>query len=126
MGVQGKYIGRCDIEIIEKGKPIVDVSNQKMMLDVFSQRLKKLQERDPKRKIEEIYKNSPNVLASIERFRAGIASANATLNNVTNSSSFTLFPLSGSVKSEKKTLKAVDQILDKCKKLDEKSVALAS
>ena len=126
MGVQGKYIGRCDIEIIEKGKPIIDVSNQKMMLDVFSQRLKKLQERDPKRKIEEIYKNSPNVLASIERFRAGIASANATLSNVTNSSSFTLFPLSGSVKSENKTLKAVDQILDKCKKLDEKSVALAS
>ena len=126
MGVQGKYIGRCDIEIIEKGKPIVDVSNQKMMLDVFSQRLKKLQERDPKRKIEDIYKNSPNVLASIERFRAGIASANATLSNVTNSSSFTLFPLSGLVESEKKTLKAVDQILDKCKKLDEKSVAVAS
>ena len=59
-------------------------------------------------------------------FRAGIASANATLSNVTNSSSFTLFPLSGSVESEKKTLKAVDQILDKCKKLDEKSVAVAS
>ena len=97
-----------------------------MMLDVFSQRLKKLQERDPKRKIEDIYKNSPNVLASIERFRAGIESANATLKNVTNSSSFTLFPLSGSVESEKKTLKAVDKILDKCKRLDEKSVALAS
>ena len=92
----------------------------------FFQRLKKLQERDPKRKIEDIYKNSPNVLASIERFRAGIASANATLSNVTNSSSFTLFPLNGSVESEKKTLKAVDQILDKCKKLDEKSVAVAS
>ena len=126
MGVQGKYIGRCDINIIEKNKPIIDVSNQKMMLSVFTERLEKLQQRDPKRKIEDIYKNSPNVLASIQRFRAGIESANATLSKVVNTSHFTLFPLSGSVESEKKILKAVDKVLDECKTLDEKSVALSS
>jgi hypothetical protein len=126
MGVQGKYIGRCDISIAEKNKPIVDVSNQKMMLSVFSERLKKLQQRDPKRKIEDIYKNSPNVLASIQRFRSGIESANATLSKVVNTSHFTLFPLSSAVESEKKILKAVDEVLDKCRSLDDKSVALSS
>jgi 2',3'-cyclic-nucleotide 2'-phosphodiesterase (5'-nucleotidase family) len=126
MGVQGKYIGRCDISIAEKNKPIVDVSNQKMMLSVFTERLKRLQQRDPKRKIEDIYKNSPNVLASIQRFRSGIESANATLSKVVNTSHFTLFPLSSAVESEKKILKAVDEVLDKCKSLDDKSVALSS
>lgn len=126
LGIQGKNIGRCDISIVEKGKPVIDVSSQKMMLSAFSQRLKKLQERDPKRKIEEIYKNSPNVLATVERLRAGVKSANTTLSKVTNSSSFSLIPLSGSVDSEKKVLKAVNEVLDKCKILDEKSVAVAS
>ena len=42
------------------------------------------------------------------------------------SSSFSLIPLSGSVDSEKKVLKAVNEVLDKCKILDEKSVAVAS
>ena len=126
LGIQGKHIGRCDLNIVDKTKPLVDVSTQKMMLSVFSQRLKKLQERDPKRKIEEIYKNSPKVLATVERLRAGIKSANGTLSKVVNSSSFSLIPLSGSVKSEKKILKEVNEVLDKCKMLDEKSVALAS
>lgn len=126
LGIEGKNIGRCDISIVEKGKPVIDVSSQKMMLGAFSQRLKKLQERDPKRKIEEIYKNSPNVLATVERLRAGVKSANTTLSKVTNSSSFSLIPLSGSVDSEKKVLKAVNEVLDKCKILDEKFVAVAS
>tara|TARA_B100001996_G_C18658021_1_gene591951 strand:- start:823 stop:1746 length:924 start_codon:yes stop_codon:yes gene_type:complete len=126
MGIQGKYIGRCDINIVEKGMPIVDVSSQRMMLSVFSQRLKKLQERDPKRKIEDIYKNSPNVLATVERMRAGITSANTALSKVTNSSSFSLTPLNGSVESEKKILKSVNEVLDKCKILDDKSVAASS
>ena len=52
MGVQGKHIGRCDIEIIEKGKPIVDISNQKMMLDVFTQRLKSFKKEIQKERLK--------------------------------------------------------------------------
>ena len=97
-----------------------------MMADIFSQRLSKLQEKDPKKKIEDIYKNSPNVLATVERLRKGIESANSVLNNTKNRSSFTFIPLSRSVASEKNILKEVDKVLDTCKKLDEKGLKLTS
>ena len=126
LGIQGKNIGRCDINIADKNKPIRDVSSQMMMADIFSQRLSKLQEKDPKKKIEDIYKNSPNVLATVERLRKGIESANSVLNNTKNRSSFTFIPLSRSVASEKNILKEVDKVLDTCKKLDEKGLKLTS
>ena len=83
-------------------------------------------EKDPKKKIEDIYKNSPNVLATVERLRKGIESANSVLNNTKNRSSFTFIPLSRSVASEKNILKEVDKVLDTCKKLDEKGLKLTS
>ena len=50
LGIQGKNIGRCDISIADKNKPVRDVSSQMMMAEIFSQRLSKLQEKDPKRR----------------------------------------------------------------------------
>ena len=103
-----------------------DVSSQMMMAEIFSQRLSKLQEKDPKKKIEDIYKNSPNVLATVERLRKGVESANSVLKNTPNRSSFTFVPLSGSVPSEKSILKEVDKVLETCKKLDDKGSKITS
>lgn len=126
LGIQGKNIGRCDISIADKNKPVRDVSSQMMMAEIFSQRLSKLQEKDPKTKIEDIYKNSPNVLATVERLRKGIESANSVLKNTPNRSSFTFVPLSGSVPSEKSILKEVDKVLETCKELDDKGSKITS
>ena len=126
LGIQGKNIGRCDISIADKNKPVRDVSSQMMMAEVFSQRLSKLQVKDPKKKIEDIYKNSPNVLATVERLRKGIESANSVLKNTPNRSSFTFVPLSGSVPSEKSILKEVDKVLETCKELDDKGSKITS
>ena len=126
LGIQGKNIGRCDISIADKNKPVRDVSSQMMMAEIFSQRLSKLQEKDPKKKIEDIYKNSPNVLATVERLRKGIESANSVLKNTPNRSSFTFVPLSGSVPSEKSILKEVDKVLETCKELDDKGSKITS
>ena len=126
LGIQGKNIGRCDISIADKNKPVRDVSSQMMMAEIFSQRLSKLQEKDPKKKIEDIYKNSPNVLATVERLRKGIESANSVLKNTPNRSSFTFVPLSGSVPSEKSILKEVNKVLETCKELDDKGSKVTS
>ena len=126
LGIQGKNIGRCDISIADKNKPVRDVSSQMMMAEIFSQRLSKLQEKDPKKKIEDIYKNSPNVLATVERLRKGVESANSVLKNTPNRSSFTFVPLSGSVPSEKSILKEVDKVLETCKELDDKGSKITS
>ena len=98
------------VNIADKNKPVRDVSSQMMMAEIFSQRLSKLQEKDPKKKIEDIYKNSPNVLATVERLRKGVESANSVLKNTPNRSSFTFVPLSGSVPSEKSILKEVANV----------------
>jgi len=121
LGIQGKNIGRCDIYIADKTKPIRDVSTQMAMINYFSQRLNKLQEKDPKRKIEDIYKNSPNVLSTVERLRTGIESAKATLSKTVNRSSFKLVALDSSVPSEKAILQSVNEVLETCTELDKNS-----
>ena len=121
LGIQGKNIGRFDIYISEKGKPLQDVSSQMTMLNLYTQRLNKLQERDPKRKVEDIYKNSPNVLSTITKLKDGIKTSKETLKKAKNRSSFTMIPLSGSVASEKAILRDVDKVLERCKELDEQS-----
>ena len=121
LGIQGKNIGRCDIYIVDKTKPIRDVSTQMAMINYFSHRLNKLQEKDPKRKIEDIYKNSPNVLSTVERLRTGIESAKSTLSKTVNRSSFKLIALDSSVPSEKAILQSVNEVLETCTTLDKKS-----
>ena len=121
LGIQGKNIGRFDIYISEKGKPLQDVSSQMTMLNLYTQRLNKLQERDPKRKVEDIYKNSPNVLSTITKLKDGIKTSKETLKKAKNRSSFTMIPLSGSVASEKAVLRDVDKVLERCKDLDSQS-----
>ena len=121
LGIQGKNIGRCDIHIVDKSKPIRDVSTQMAMLNYFSQRLNKLQEKDPKRKIEDVYKNSPNVLSTVERLRTGIESARTTLSKTVNRSAFKLVALDSSVPSEKAILQSVNEVLDTCTELDNNS-----
>ena len=119
-------VGRYDanygqVYISEKGKPLQDVSSQMTMLNLYTQRLNKLQERDPKRKVEDIYKNSPNVLSTITKLKDGIKTSKETLKKAKNRSSFTMIPLSGSVASEKAILRDVDKVLERCKELDEQS-----
>ena len=91
------------------------------MLNYFSQSLNKLQEKDPKRKIEDIYKNSPNVLSTVERLRAGIKSAKSTLSKTVNRSAFKLIALDSSFPSEKAILRSVNEVLETCTALDKNS-----
>ena len=121
MGIQGKYIGRFDITISDKTKPITDITSRLMAMNFYENRLKTLQNKDPKKPIEEIYKNNRSVLDMIEKFKAGAAESESELQGAPNKSFYSLIPLNGGIASERGLLKLVDQVLDTCEELDKKA-----
>jgi len=77
-----------------------------------------LQKKNPDKPLEEIYKNNPNVLNMVQKFKTGVSESKENLKDALNTSFYTLVPLNGNVPSEKSLLKLVDQTLDRCSELD--------
>ena len=117
-GIQGKYVGRLDVDIMDKSKKIKDVTGPMMTVSVFEKRLNNLQKRDPDKPLEEIYKDSPNVLNMVEKYKDGLSSSKSSLTNTINTSYYSLIPLNGNVASEKSLLAVVDEALKMCTTLD--------
>lgn len=118
-GIQGKYLGRLDVDIKDKSQKIKDVTGPMMTVSVFEKRLNNLQKKDPDQSLEEIYKNSPNVLNMVEKYKDGLSSSNTSLNEALNTSYYSLIPLNGNVASEKSLLAVVDEALKTIAILDE-------
>ena len=92
-----------------------------MAMNFYENRLKSLQNKDPKKPIEEIYKNNRSVLDMIEKFKAGAAESESELQGAPNKSFYSLIPLNGGIASERGLLKLVDQVLETCEELDKKA-----
>ena len=123
MGIQGKYIGRLDISLSDKSKPITDVTSRVMTVNLFEERLNSLQKKAPGKPLEEIYKNNRSVLNMVEKFKSGVSESKTGMQGASNKSYYSLIPLSGNVKSEKKILDIVDQVLKTCEELDKQNSA---
>ena len=67
-----KYVGRFDIKIADKSKPIEDITQMMMTIKTFEARLNNLQKKDPSKPLEEIYRSNLNALNLIERLKQGI------------------------------------------------------
>ena len=122
MGIEGKYIGRFDITISDKSKPVTDVTSSVMAVNFYENRLKTLQNKDPKKPVEEIYKNNRSVLDMVDKFKKGAAESQTDMQSAANKSFYSLIPLNGGIASEKGLLKIVDQVLETCEELDKKSL----
>ena len=122
MGIEGKYIGRFDITISDKSKPVTDVTSSVMAVNFYENRLKTLQNKDPKKPVEEIYKNNRSVLDMVDKFKKGAAESQTNMQSAANKSFYSLIPLNGGITSEKGLLKIVDQVLETCEELDKKSL----
>ena len=118
MGIQGKYIGRVDLAFTDKSKPITDITSRMMTVTLFQERLNNLQKKAPGKPLEEIYKNNRGVLDMVKKFESGVSESKSGMEGVPNKSYYTLIPLGGNVKSEKRTLDIVDQVLKTCEELD--------
>ena len=123
-GIQGKYLGRVDIKLIDKNKPINDITGSMMTVDLFNERLNNLQKRNPDKPLEDVYKNNSNVLNMIQKFRNGLKESESSIDKYSNTSFYSLIALNGNVSSEKKLLSLVDQTLKTCESLDKQSASL--
>lgn len=121
-GIQGKYVGRFDVDIADKTQPIKDVTSAMMTVSIFEQRLNNLQKRDLNQPLEEIYKNNPNVLNMVSQYKDGLAKSKSVLTDKLNTSFYSLIPLGSSVPSEKTLLAVVDETLKTCNTLDKKGL----
>ena len=121
-GIQGKYVGRFDVDIADKTQPIKDVTSAMMTVSIFEQRLNNLQKRDPNQPLEEIYKNNPNVLNMVSQYKDGLTKSKSALTDGLNTSFYSLIPLGRGVASEKNLLAVVDETLKTCNTLDKKGL----
>ena len=123
-GIQGKYLGRIDLKLVDKNKSINDITGSMMSAQLFEERLNNLQKRNPDKPLEDVYKNNTNVLNMVQKFRNGLKESKGSMDEYSNTSFYSLISLNGNVSSEKKLLKLVDQTLKTCDTLDKESASL--
>ncbi len=121
-GIQGKYVGRFDVDISDNNQPIKDVTSAMMTVSIFEQRLNNLQKRDPNRPLEEIYKNNRNVLNMVKNYKKALTESKSNLADGLNASFYSLIPLGRDVVSEKTILAVVDETLKTCDTLDKQGL----
>ena len=123
-GIEGKYLGRVDLKLVDKNEPINDITGSMMTVELFNERLNNLQKRNPDKPLEDVYKNNSNVLNMIQKFRNGLKESKGSIDEYTNTSFYSLVALNGNISSEKKLLSLVDQTLKTCESLDKQSASL--
>lgn len=123
-GIQGKYLGRIDVKLVDKNNPINDITGSMMTVELFQQRLNNLQKRNPDKPLEDVYKNNSNVLNMVQKFRNGLKESKESINDYSNTSFYSLIALNSNVSSEKKLLSLVNKTLKTCDTLDKQSISL--
>jgi CII-binding regulator of phage lambda lysogenization HflD len=112
------------LKIIDKNETINDITGALMSTQLFQERLNNLQKRNPDKPLEDVYKNNTDVLNMVQKFRKGLKDSKDSINEITNTSFYSLIALNGNVSSEKKLLSLVDQTLKTCENLDKESASL--
>ncbi|MBT5097239.1 MAG: hypothetical protein HOM22_05430, partial [Candidatus Marinimicrobia bacterium] len=78
-GIQGKYLGRIDLKLVDKNKSINDITGSMMSAQLFEERLNNLQKRNPDKPLEDVYKNNTNVLNMVQKFRNGLKESKGSM-----------------------------------------------
>ena len=121
-GIQGKYLTVVEISLQDPSLPIVDISTAKGKISSINRRLKKLQEKDPNRTIEEIYADKPNVLKLIADYRQQLVKYETIMADAVNTTNYESIALSKSVGEDAELLAFVDETLATCNALRKKTI----
>ena len=117
-GKQGKYLTVIDLELKNNSSPIIDVSSHEQKIRTLNNRLKRLQRKDPKKSLEEIYADQENILNLINRYRNDLKKADSSLSKATNRMKFGSLALNKSFKDDPAILAMVDSAIEKCSTLN--------
>ncbi len=117
-GKQGKYLTIVDLDIKNSSDPISDVSAQEQKINQLNNRLKRLQKKDPSKKLDDIYAGQDNILSLIKRYRNDLNKAETILEKAKNRMRFTSLALNKKIKDDPEILAMVANALHKCATLD--------
>ncbi|MBA66091.1 MAG: hypothetical protein CMG55_09855 [Candidatus Marinimicrobia bacterium] len=117
-GKQGKYLMVVDVEMNDKNSPLVDISNHKKKIKDINKRFERLQKKDPKKSLEEIYSDQSNVLKLIKQYEKDLEIAENAIENALNTIKFETIGLNKKVKDDPGLLAFVDSSLAKCNALN--------
>ena len=117
-GKQGKYLTIIDLELNDRSSEIIDVSTFERKIKQLNNRLKRLQKKDPKKELEDIYANQEKILNMIKQYRKELVSADSSLNKAVNKTKFTSFALNRKIKDDPELLTLVNNAIETCNSLD--------
>ena len=109
-----------DLNIVDKKKPLVNVSYLQENMKYTRRKLDRLGDADPEKSLEELYAGQKNVLNTISQGRAGIARATTTLESAVNTLHFQNAAMDKSIKDDTDMAAFVSQSLTTCSGLIKK------
>ena len=117
-GKQGKYLTVIDLDIKNNKDPISDLSSKEQKVKQLTNRLKRLQKKDPSKKLEDIYSGQDNILNLIKRYRSELETAETLVEKAKNKMRFSSLALNKKINDDPEILTMVDVALNKFKLLD--------
>ena len=117
-GKQGKYLTVIDLDIKNNKDPISDLSSKEQKVRQLTNRLKRLQKKDPSKKLEDIYSGQDNILNLIKRYRSELETAKTLVEKAKNKMRFSSLALNKKINDDPEILAMVDVALNKFKVLD--------
>tara|TARA_B100001094_G_C18168074_1_gene793372 strand:- start:195 stop:1226 length:1032 start_codon:yes stop_codon:yes gene_type:complete len=117
-GKQGKYLTVIDLDIKNNKDPISDLSSSEQKVRQLTNRLKRLQKKDPSKKLEDIYSGQDNILNLIKRYRSELETAKTLVEKAKNKMRFSSLALNKKINDDPEILAMVDVALNKFKILD--------
>ena len=119
-GREGRYLNVTVLNIVDKKKPLVNVSYLQENMKYTRRKLDRLGDADPEKSLEELYAGQKNVLNTISQGRAGIARATTTLESAVNTLHFQNAAMDKSIKDDTDMAAFVSQSLTTCSGLIKK------
>ncbi len=116
-GREARYLNMTEIKINTHQDAIVNMSYLEERKKYNQRKLERLQDVDPTKPLEELYKDQKNVLNLIAESKNEIESATHQINQAVNTLSMNLIPLDANVKDDSNLLQFVNEALDICNQL---------
>ena len=121
LGKQGKYLSVLDIELNDVSEPIFDVSSHQTNIKSIVKRLDRLQKKDPKKDIRDIYADQKNVLKLIDQYEDDLRELKVLFDSAVNRVSYQTLALNKKIQDNEEILSFVNASLSTCNSLNPKS-----
>ena len=106
-----------EAKLNDANSPFVNISDHEKKINNVKKRFDRLQKKDPKKKLEEIYKDQSNVLKLIDQYRIDLKSSEEAIAQAKNTIVYQTLGLNKKITDDPEMLSFVNQSLSMCKAL---------